>query len=498
MNPFFSPDGTWVGFHGELPGLMKVRVTGGTPEVIAPNAERPSGATWGADGTIVFGTTEGLYRVAASGGRPTLIIKPDPQKKERLYGWPHFLPNGHLLYTIVPTPGSGEPHIAFLNLTTLESRVVINGGTAPSFLRTGHLLYASGASLKVVSFDPSMGQTSGDPVALPDIEVRGLGDYGASDFAISQSATLVYLRPEADPEALRTLSWIDRQGREEPLSIKPGRFSYPRISPDGSLVVLDRTTASGRDLWILNMARLSLTQLTDGPTEDLLPEWSPDGRRVFFASDRSGQFDVYSQPADGATGARLEFSAPGAQMPGTITPDGTQLLVYDNFRDIVLVPLSRPDRPQPLLHTDFDERLPSVSPDGRWLAYESNESGDRFEVFVRPFPDASGRREQVSLEGGRYPRWLRTAGHGLEIVYTTLDGVMMAVPVSLSPNLSLGHATKLFQWQKPPAGRSGLPYDVSPIDGRFLMARPVADGGNAVTHLSVVLNALATVSPAVR
>jgi hypothetical protein len=185
-------------------------------------------------------------------------------------------------------------------------------------------------------------------------------------------------------------------------------------------------------------------------------------------------------------------------MPGTITPDGTQLLVYDNFRDIVLVPLSRPDRPQPLLHTDFDERLPSVSPDGRWLAYESNESGDRFEVFVRPFPDASGRREQVSLDGGRYPRWLRTAGHGLEIVYTTLDGVMMAVPVSLSPNLSLGRATKLFQWQKPPAGRSGLPYDVSPIDGRFLMARPVADGGNAVTHLSVVLNALATVSPAVR
>ena len=137
-----------------------------------------------------------------------------------------------------------------------------------------------------------------------------------------------------------------------------------------------------RDIWILDLKRLSLTQLTNGPTEDLLPEWSPDGRRVFFGSDRTGNFDIYSQAADGASSPRLEFAAPGFQTPQGFTPDGSRLLVYELFKDIGVLTLGQPDHLEPLLHSDADKRVPKVSPDGRWVVYESNESGKQFTLFL--------------------------------------------------------------------------------------------------------------------
>lgn len=244
-------------------------------------------------------------------------------------------------------------------------------------------------------------------------------------------------------------------------------------------------TKGNRDIWILNLERLTLTQLTDGPTEDMLPLWDPNGERVFFASDRAGNFDVYSQAADGATAARVEFAGPAFHTPQSLSPDGTQLLVYEAFKDTGLVTIGQTDRLDRLLYGESDDRLVQFSPDGNWIVYESNESGEQFEIFVRPFPNVGERRETVSSGGGRYPRW---GPKGDEIVYVGLDGSMRAVPLTRSPRLTLGRATTLFQWEKPPASRSALPYDVSGRDERFLVTKPVPENTAEQAQVPVVLN----------
>jgi len=180
----------------------------------------------------------------------------------------------------------------------------------------------------------------------------------------------------------------------------------------------------------------------------------------------------------------VELAAPGSQISLSLTPDGTRLLFLDNFRDLSLFNLAQPDHLEPLLHDGSVNGLGQVSPDGKWVAYISDESG-RFETFVRPFPAVSGRREKVSIDGGQYPLW---GPKGDELFYMDLNGGMMAASVKLSPTLSLGGVTKLFNWEKPPKGLSGRPYDISPVDGRFLMVKPAAQNQGAPTEISVVVN----------
>jgi eukaryotic-like serine/threonine-protein kinase len=481
-NPFFSPDGAWVGLFRDT-SLVRVPVDGGTPISIAMKSERAGGGTWRADGTIVFATTEGLYQVSQEGGNPRLLAAPDRSRKERLYAWPHFLPDGQsLLFTILQEGSADEAQIAILDLKSLDRRILLTGGSSARYLRTGHLLYASGQALKAIPFDAATGQVRGDALTFSDVEVASAADNGAADFAISSSGTLIFAAP-VNPN-LRELRWIDRQGNEEPLAVEPRLYAYPRISPDGTRVALD-ISGPNRDIWILNLERLSMVQLTDGPTEDMLPEWSPDSQRVFFSSDRTGNFDVYSQEADGASGARVEFAAPGFQSPQSVTPDGSRLIVYDLFKDTAVLELGKSDRLEPLLHSDSDERLAQISPDGKWIVYESDESGEQFEIFVRPFPNVSEKREKISIDGGRFPLWGPSSSG--ELYYVNLEGEVMAASITLTPGFKLGKVTKLFTWQRPP-GRSGRGHDVSPVDGRFLVTRAIASDASGQTFISVILN----------
>lgn len=490
-DPFFSPDGEWIGVFQE-PLLVKVPAGGGAASIIVMEGDRWEGGTWGPDGTIVFATSEGLYRVSENGGAAQLLAAPDRARNERFYAWPQVLPDGKsILFTIVRDGPIDGAQIALMNLDTRETRIVLTGGSAARYLAMGYLVYASRSALKAVAFDAARGRLLGEAVTLP-VEIGVTEDNAAADFALSESGTLVYVTGNqlvaGDLQGglvLRTLGWIDRHGVEEPLALEPAIYSYPTVSPDGSRVAVELSTGGNRDIWILSLARLALTRLTDGPTEDLLPLWTRDGARLFFASNRTGNMDIYSQPADGAAAARVEFAGPGTQFPTEFTPDGQGLFVYENFSTTGIVDLRGPDRLEPLFPDRFNRRLIQLSPDGHWIAYESNESGDRFEIFLRPFPEVESRREQVSIDGGRYPRW---APDGAELFYVNLDGDMMAVPVTLTPNLLLGRPARLFHWRKPPPTVSSWPYSVSPSDGRFLIVRPVGEDDSRQTQVSVVLN----------
>jgi len=481
-NPFFSPDGEWVGLFSEA-GLVKTPVRGGAPVTIAANIDRPAGAAWRADGTIVFATSEGLYRVSADGGAPTLLVKPDRGRNELTYGWPQFLPDGQsVLFTSVSGPSGPAPQLTRLNLTTLERTPVLNGSSA-YFLKSGHLVFMAEARLYAVSFDPAGGAVRGVPAAFPGIDLATGADNAAANFAVSDSGTLIFTPPVAPAD--RTLQWIDRRGNQQDVGVEPQNYGYATVSPDGTRVAVERTVQGNRDIWILDLKRLAQTQLTNGPTEDMLPVWSMDGRRVFFASRRTGNFDVYSQAADGATPARLEYGGPEFQAPNSVTPDGTRLLVYDRFQDLAVLTLGRTDRLTPLLNSPADERLVQLSPDGRWIAYESDESGNQFEIMLRSFPDVTHRREKISVNGGRYPRWGPPRSD--ELYYVAPDGAMMAASVRLAPALTLGAVRKLFDWRKPPSARSGVMYDVAP-DGRFLVTRPTVASTDGPTTVSVILN----------
>ena len=402
-NPVFSPDGKWLSVFSTT-DLLKVPVDGGSPISLAKTSARPAGAAWGVDGTIVFATTEGLFQVSQSGGEPRLLATPDRDRKERLYAWPHFLPGGRsLLFTVALDGAANDCQIALLDLKTLQRKTVLERGSAAQYAVTGHLVYATGQTMKMVAFDPAAERCW-------VTRFRSMTSRWRRPPTTARPTRVVRDRHVGVPLALRSHAanaTVDRSGGQRQPVGEPGPYGYPRVSPDGSRVALDIRVRSNRDIWILTLDRLNLTRLTDGPTEDLLPVWSRDGQRVFFASDRTGNFDVYSQAADGASEPRVEFAGPGLQMTQSMTPDGTQLIVDEESSDTSVLDLESPGRLVPLLHLDAAQVLGTVSPDGHWIAYESDEAGGQSEIFVRPFPQVSERREKVSRDGGRFPFGVR-------------------------------------------------------------------------------------------
>lgn len=484
-NPAFSPDGAWVAHFGEPSGLVKVPSTGGTAVRIASFTERHAGLSWSGSGWIVYATTAGVFRVPENGGEPELLVRPEPQRRERLYAWPEVLPGDKaVLLTLLSDDSAVAPQIVLLDLATREVRPVLSGGSDARYASTGHLVYAAQQKLYAIRFDPGAGSTTGAAMPVGETSVAVAADNGAAEFALSANGTLLSMAPGIDARAQNRPMWIDRKGVESPVGIPPGRYTYARISPDGQRIALDMTNGN-RDIWIWDLRRSTLTQLTNGPTEDMLPLWSMDGRRVFFASDRGGNFDIYSQATDGSGSAIREVAAPGVQVPNTLSPDGRQIVMLENFHDVSVLDLDRKTIAS-LLHNDFAHWLSALSPDGRWLAYESRESGSQTEIFLRPYPDVASRREKVSLDGGRYPIWGPRGSN--ELYYLTPQGDMMNVSLKTQPELQIGQTTKLFAFQAPPAGISGQAFDVSPVDGRFLVMRREQDAGNGPVQATVVLN----------
>ena len=488
--PFISMDGQWVFFISGSNRVQKVAITGGPPIPIATLDGVPRGATWAPDDAIIFATSNretGLQRMSAAGGTAEVLTRPDHAQGENDHFWPEMLPGGNaVLFTIMTqTGGLDAAQVAVRDLRTGMQKVLLRGGGHGHYV-AGHLVYVAAGTLRAIAFDPNRLETHG--TAVPVLGRLATTFMGTGDFAVAADGTLVYVDVPGNFAAnARSLVWVDRMGKEEPIAVPPRAYEHPRISPDGTRVALWNSDQED-DLWICDLGRATLTRLTLDPGADRFPVWTPDGRRIIFTSSRGGAVNLWWQAADGTGTAERLTTSSQPQFPSGITPDGTALLFSEGTAamgaDLLQVALDGTHQVTPLLQTKSDERNGVVSPDGRWLAYESNSSGP-YEIFVRPFPNVSGGQWQVSTTGGTRPVWAR---NGKELFYLGADGTLLRVPVEAGgATWHAGTPAKLFEGRYLSTGTSGRTYDVSPDGQRFLMIKaPGTDAGAVPPALILV------------
>jgi eukaryotic-like serine/threonine-protein kinase len=468
---FVSPDGEWVGYNDARDAkFKKVRISGGPPATICdnpvPGAGGFRGASWGPSGTIVFATSASpaLMQVSDAGGAPRPLTKP---QNGEVHTFPQFLPDRRALLFTILVPGMPD-RVAVLRLDDRQPLVLFAGSSA-RFAESGHIVFLRERALWAVPFDRDRLAVAGEAVpVLEGIAIGAAATTSAAVFDIAANGTLVYNPAGTVTQVQRTLVWVDRQGREEPIAAPPRAYSYPRLSPDGTQVALDIRDQEN-DVWIWSVARGTLTRFTFERVLDRAPVWSADGRRILFESDRAGNGSLFWQSADG-TGKAEQLVEGASPFPSGVSPDGTRALFYGSQNDVMSVMLDGTRRVEPLVQTPFVERNATVSPDGRWMAYESNAS-TRLEIYVRPYPNVSTGQWQVSTNGGTRPLW---AHSGRELFYLAPDGALMRVSVEASAAWAAGVPTRLFTGpylDADTSGFNGRTYDISLDDRRFLMIK---------------------------
>ncbi|BCS31780.1 hypothetical protein TBR22_A09840 [Luteitalea sp. TBR-22] len=481
--PFFSRDGSWLGF---LDGseLKRVPVTGGAATVVAAVGHGAT-AAWG-DDAIVVADARGLFLVSPDGGDPRQVTTASFRAGEHP-AYPQLLPGGErVVFTVLPAHalvwrGSSEPagaRIDAVDLRTGARKTLLHGGIRARVLTTGHLVYQTGQRLFAVRFDERRLEVTGTPV---EIESTGVDEY-----AVSEEGTLVFPSGSRGPA---TLVWADRAGHEEPLGAPPRDYVYVRLSPDGTRVATVVYNAQTRDVEVWDARRRTLVRFTADPADNGLVAWSPDGTRLAFSSDRFGTANLFWQHADGSGEPERLRVSDRLNQPLAFTPDGRLLFsadVPERVRDIHALTLATREV-SPVIASPAAELNAQVSPDGRWIAYDSNASG-QFEVYVRPYPDTtSGRQWQVSAGGGRQPAWGRD---GRDLYYRSFAGDVMGCRIPAGPAFTPGTPSRLLDGAAYAGGGSvggGMTYDVG-RDGRFLMIKARAPGDGTAPSLVVVQN----------
>jgi Tol biopolymer transport system component len=487
-SPFWSPDSRSVGFFAEGK-LKRLDIGGGTPQTLA-TVNGPRGGTWNADGVILFGQNLGgpLFRVLASGGQAVAVTKLDRQSGHR---YPSFLPDGRqfLFYA----QGTLETTGIYLgSVDSVESRRLTAADTAGVYLSSGWLLWVRAGTLVAQRLDLERKALTGDPVTLADPVGFDAGNSAAGAVSVSAAGLVAYRAGGANR---RKLAWFDRSGKALGVLGAPDEndLEAPRISPDGRRVAVARTVQGNADIWLLDGTRTS--RFTVDTALDRFPIWSPDGSRIAFQSNRKSAFNIYQKPAGGAGAEELLVESPQDKYATDWSTDGRFILYHSNDpqtgRDLWVLPLEGDRKPWVFLKTSFEERVGQFSPDGRWVAYTSNESG-RYEIYIRPFaaPAASGAavnsaagQWQVSTAGGIYSRW---RPDGKELYYIGPNGEMMAAPIAaIGTTLEPGAPVALFPTRILGGGvdaGQGRQYDVT-RDGRFLINTVLDDASSPITLL---------------
>jgi DNA-binding winged helix-turn-helix (wHTH) protein/Tol biopolymer transport system component len=486
--PFWSPDSKYVayGVNAVVDSyLKKIDVRGGAVQTIA---NLGSGnfccGTWNRDGVIVFSHNTVLHRVSASGGEMTTISKLDPAREELFHARPQFLPDGrHFLYLA----WSARPELRFVQIASLNSDNHVRLMKAQSnavYAPPGFLLFLSERTLVARPFDAERMELTGEAVPLArNIVINSVGAVGA--FAASNEGTIIYRSASPDADK-RPFVWIDRDGRPVDRGGAPTDAKAPRLSPDQNQVAFAEGNAGAGGVWVHDLRRGLKTQVISQPAS--APIWSPDGSRVLVGLGSVMSRALYEKPSNGAAPERLLFRPePGSTATPVEWSAAGEVVVFTknpptSLRDLWVYSLSQ-GKAFPYLVTPYDEPYAALSPDGRWLAYESSESGT-YEVVVQSFPDPSAGKWQITANGGVCPRWRRD---GKELYHLDADGAMVATPVRLARTVEIGKPVTLFQTKTgfPSVSlyRSACPYDVTADGEQFVLFEP----GKPVP-ISVILN----------
>ena len=481
---FFSPDGTQLGFI--LSGtLKKVPIQGGVSQAICEVSGIAAGGTWRDDGTIVVGRHgAGLLSVPATGGEPQLLTFLDPEKGENGHVWPEFLPGGKaLLFTILAGERWESVQIAALDLESTKHHVLLPGGN-PHSSPTGHLVYGRDGAIWAVAFDPTKLKVIGESVPVLDVVTKSSG---AANFSFSDNGSLAYV--SRYQEYQRILVWVDRDGNVEPVDIDLRQYASLSLSPDGKRVAAKIYDKKNPDLWILDLKSKTNYRLTRHPQSDDWALWTPEAERIVFASNRQDTRDLYWKASDGTDQAELLAKSPRSLAPESWSADGKMLVIAEwggGNSDIGVLSMEGEHSKRLLLHEEFNETNPAISPDGKWMAYASDESG-QYEIYVRPFPNVDEGKWTISRGGGTRPVW---APDGRELFFRNGDK-MIAAPVTTGASFSHGISNVLFEgryWSGAPG--TGPTYDISPDGQRFLMIKeaPQTEETSALTDIIIVQN----------
>ena len=463
--------------------LKKIEATGGAPQTLC-DAEDGKGGSWNRDDVIVFApdSRSPLRRLSAAGGASTPITELDGVRGDNAHRHPRFLPDGRRFLYLARNGAGAESNVVLVgSLDGGQSTELLRSPVAATYA-SGHLLFLREQALMAQSFDAKRLSLVGESTSIAD-EVRAISSSALGFFSASQNGELIYLKGKRSMGSAARLEWADRTGKSQGIlgDIAEPEELFP--SPDGRHVAVPIFGSAGTyDLWIYDIARQNRTRFTFDPGTEQNPVWSPDGGAVIFRSVQSGgRFDLYRKTVGGSDEQELLLESDVAKIPTSWSPDG-KLLAFHTDGDIWVLPLEGEKEPYAFTQTDARELRGVFSPDGRWMAYQSNESGQA-EVYVTPFP-GPGRKWQVSTDGGQHPWWRRD---GREIVYQEPGGLIVAVAVEAREDTFLvGADTPLVEATPPNVNIGAFFYAPMPDAQRFLLVQLAVEEDSG--SLTLVVN----------